>query len=149
MLVQKSTRVFETLPFMGRKAIPRAGYEIWRYSDICSCTLWRPTSVVPQFRSGITQVWHIQRHPLSTHMTCSHLFTLLQNTLCRMSTCVSASLGFISSNINSKWVHTELCACSVDKYALNTEFKDELNPEREGQHAGKENNLQYKYIQCP
>lgn len=35
----------QTLPFKGRKAIPRAAYCIWRYSDSCSCMLWSPTSV--------------------------------------------------------------------------------------------------------
>lgn len=67
----------------------------------------KPHQRAPMLRSGIAQIRHIRRHPLSTHMTCSHLFTPFQNTFCLVSTCVSTSLGFIFSKIKSKCVELD------------------------------------------
>lgn len=47
----------------------------------------------PTLRSGITQIRHIQRHPLNTHMTSSVCLTLFENTFYLVFKCVSTLLG--------------------------------------------------------
>lgn len=68
----------QTLPFMGRKAVPRSDYCIRQIFAL------KPHQCAPMLRSGITQIWDIQRHPPSTHMTRSHLLTGRQSTFCQM-----------------------------------------------------------------
>lgn len=73
--------VCQTLPFMGGESHSSNWLldSIWRDSNIwLYLALWSG-----MLRSGIAQIWHIHRHPLSTHMTRSHLFTGLSKHILR------------------------------------------------------------------